>query len=199
MMSDPLAVSSSLVEASPASNVSGRVGGSAPVGESEGDGASTQSDLASRAALKAKEEEVMNLLRSERVPYDKYHALVLVEVHNFKAGQLYLYERLARGDSSNNELGGVVPSLLLEHYAERADVPAMLRMCRREPDLWAKVLGLGSEADPATTEDQMFDMIDKTCGKGGRPVPFRGAYELAPPSSGVATMTVTHGGVRAAA
>ena len=45
-------------------------------------------------------------------------------------------------------------------------------------DLWAKVLGLGSEADPATTEDQMFDMIDKTCGKGGRPVPFRGAYEL---------------------
>ena len=27
----------------------------------------------------------------------------------------------------------------------------------------------------------------------------RGAYELAPPSSGVATMTVTHGGVRAAA
>ena len=153
MMSDPLAVSSSLVEASPASNVSGRVGGSTPVGESEGDGASTQSDLASRAALKAKEEEVMNLLRSERVPYDKYHALVLVEVHNFKAGQLYLYERLARGDSSNNELGGVVPSLLLEHYAERADVPAMLRMCRREPDLWAKVLQHVVERVPASGAD----------------------------------------------
>lgn len=45
-------------------------------------------------------------------------------------------------------------------------------------DLWAKVVGMGSEADPLTTEDQMFDLIDKTCGKGGRPVPFRGAYEL---------------------
>ena len=31
---------------------------------------------------------------------------------------------------------------------------------------------------PLTTEDQMFDLIDKACGKGGRPVPFRGAYEL---------------------
>ncbi len=46
-------------------------------------------------------------------------------------------------------------------------------------DLWAKVLGMGSEAAPLTTEDQMFDLIDKTCGKGGRPVPFRGAYVLA--------------------
>ena len=45
-------------------------------------------------------------------------------------------------------------------------------------DLWAKVLGMGSEAAPLTTEDQMFDLIDKTCGKGGRPVPFRGAYLL---------------------
>lgn len=45
-------------------------------------------------------------------------------------------------------------------------------------DLWAKVLGMGSEAAPLTTEDQMFDLIDKTCGKGGRSVPFRGAYHL---------------------
>ena len=37
---------------------------------------------------------------------------------------------------------------------------------------------MGSEAAPLTTEDQMFDLIDKTCGKGGRPVPFRGAYVL---------------------
>lgn len=46
-------------------------------------------------------------------------------------------------------------------------------------DLWAKVLGMGSETAPLTTEDQMFDLIDKTCGKGGRPVPFRGAYVVA--------------------
>ena len=45
-------------------------------------------------------------------------------------------------------------------------------------DLWAKVLGMGFEASPLTTEDQMFDLIDKACGKGGRPVPFRGAYLL---------------------
>eukprot|EP01052_Picozoa_sp_SAG31_P023803 SAG31_NODE_1986_length_6725_cov_3.779505_2_plen_162_part_00 len=77
-------------------------------------------------------------------------------------------------------------------------------------DLWAKVLGQGIEDKPMATEDQIFDMIDKTCGSfvpgekklprywcilrnrvrvrcllsshrtglGGRPVPFRGAYEL---------------------
>jgi hypothetical protein len=37
---------------------------------------------------------------------------------------------------------------------------------------------MASEAAPLTTEDQMFDLIDKACGKGGRPVPFRGAYHL---------------------
>ena len=46
-------------------------------------------------------------------------------------------------------------------------------------DLWAKALGLGSEGVPMATEDQIFDMIDKTCGQGGaRPVPFRGVYQL---------------------
>ena len=87
----------------------GRVGGSAPVGESEGAGAESPVEGVRSAALKAKEEEVMNLLRSKRVPYDKYHALVLVEECPTRAGQLYLYERLARGDSSNNELGGSKP------------------------------------------------------------------------------------------
>jgi hypothetical protein len=45
-------------------------------------------------------------------------------------------------------------------------------------DLWAKTLGRGVEGKAMATDDQIFDMIDKTCGKGGVPVPFRGAYHL---------------------
>jgi hypothetical protein len=137
MMSDPLAISSApeTLAALPLGGGSRHAGGAAR-GDSEvdrDDATSPQKEIEARTALKAKEEEVMALLRNERAPYDKYHALVLVEVHSFKAGQLYLYERLARSDSSNNaELGGVVTALLLEHYSERTDVPAMLRMCRRE-------------------------------------------------------------------
>eukprot|EP01048_Picozoa_sp_COSAG05_P004066 COSAG05_NODE_205_length_14184_cov_81.700887_9_plen_384_part_00 len=61
-------------------------------------------------------------------------------------------------------------------------------------DLWAKALGLGSEGKPMATEDQIFDMIDKTCGHGGKPVPFRGVFELLEvPSSSAAPPSDTEG------
>lgn len=46
------------------------------------------------AAKKQREREVMALLDNPRAGYDADHALVLVQMLNFKPGQLYLYEKV---------------------------------------------------------------------------------------------------------
>lgn len=46
------------------------------------------------AAKKQREDEVMALLDNPRAGYDADHALVLVQMLNFKPGQLYLYEKV---------------------------------------------------------------------------------------------------------
>ena len=46
------------------------------------------------AAKKQRENEVMALLDNPRAGYDADHALVLVQMLNFKPGQLYLYEKV---------------------------------------------------------------------------------------------------------
>ncbi len=82
---------------------------------------------------KQREEEIMSLLLNPRAKYDPDHALVLVQVMDFKPGQLCLYEKLR------------MSSLILEHYMATGDTRNMLRMCRLEGrkslDLWVKVLG----------------------------------------------------------
>ncbi|CAM9335366.1 unnamed protein product [Discosporangium mesarthrocarpum] len=82
---------------------------------------------------KQREGEVLALLDNPRAAYDVDHALVLVQLMNFKPGQLYLYEKLHMTD------------LVLEHYVEAGDTRNMVRMCRKEgrknPDLWEQVLG----------------------------------------------------------
>lgn len=47
------------------------------------------------AAKKQRENEVMALLDNPRAGYDADHALVLVQMLNFKPGQLYLYEKVS--------------------------------------------------------------------------------------------------------
>lgn len=56
---------------------------------SRGDGVARE-----QAAKKQREAEVMSLLDSPRAGYDADHALVLVQMLNFKPGQLYLYEKV---------------------------------------------------------------------------------------------------------
>lgn len=46
------------------------------------------------AVKKQREDEVMALLDNPRAGYDADHALVLVQMLNFKPGQLYLYEKV---------------------------------------------------------------------------------------------------------
>ena len=77
----------------------------------------------------------------------RYHALVLVQVTDFKLGQYFLYDRLAK-DSSAADLGGVVTDLLVDHHLDRGNITEVRRICKREskvngrsnPELWSKVL-----------------------------------------------------------
>ncbi|CAM9660205.1 unnamed protein product [Pylaiella littoralis] len=96
------------------------------------------------AVKKQREGEVMALLDNPRAGYDADHALVLVQMLNFRPGQLYLYEKLYMTD------------LVLEHYVDTGDTRNMVRVCRKEgnnnPDLWVQVLGYlvnsASSVDP---------------------------------------------------
>mmetsp|Transcript_12125 Transcript_12125/g.15869 ORF Transcript_12125/g.15869 Transcript_12125/m.15869 type:complete len:945 (+) Transcript_12125:71-2905(+) len=91
-----------------------------------------KTDLDALAQQKQREEEILSLLGNPRIDYDKNHALLLVQMVNFKPGQLKLYENLGMTEMS------------LAVYTESNDTRAMLRLCRREgkknPGLWLKVL-----------------------------------------------------------
>ncbi|CAN0449181.1 unnamed protein product, partial [Laminaria digitata] len=60
----------------------------------EGGGGGRRGGGALEAAKRQRESEVMALLDNPRAGYDADHALVLVQMLNFKPGQLYLYEKV---------------------------------------------------------------------------------------------------------
>lgn len=72
-------------------------------------------------------------------------------------------EQLAAADT--NELSKQDRAVMASKAAKATKCPLCLLLVE---DLWAKVLGQGIEGKPMGTEDQIFDMIDKTCGMGGR-------------------------------
>lgn len=103
------------------------------------------------ALVVAEAKGVMALLRAgDKLPYDKYHALVLVQVHDFKEGQLLLLEALSKDAATEADLGGVVTDLLVEQHLAAGRLDDMIRVCKREsngsgrpnPALWAKVLAV---------------------------------------------------------
>lgn len=51
--------------------------------------------IGAAAARKQRESEIMNLLHNPRAGYDADHALALVQMLDFKPGQLYLYEKVS--------------------------------------------------------------------------------------------------------
>ncbi len=121
-----------------------------------GDKAKSSTTMAER---KQREEEIMSLLLNPRARYDPDHALVLVQVMDFKPGQLCLYEKLR------------MSSLILEHYMVTGDTQNMLRMCRREGrkslDLWVKVLGHFISQAGAGSEENGGKYPQKTTGQDG--------------------------------
>lgn len=62
--------------------------------EESRDGSGRGSGVVS-ATKKQREKEILSLLDNPRAGYDADHALVLVQMLNFKPGQLYLYEKVA--------------------------------------------------------------------------------------------------------
>ncbi|KAM3575512.1 hypothetical protein VYU27_002617 [Nannochloropsis oceanica] len=85
------------------------------------------------ASLKAAESALLSFLETYHGRYDEDQALVLVQMHNFKPGQLLLFDKRRQVE------------MVLEHYMEAGEVGLVLqRMGRKENKknaaLWGKVL-----------------------------------------------------------
>ncbi|CBN79204.1 conserved unknown protein [Ectocarpus siliculosus] len=110
------------------------------------------------AVKKQREDEVMALLDNPRAGYDADHALVLVQMLNFKPGQLYLYEKL------------YMTELVLEHYVDTGDTRNMIRVCRKEgnnnPDLWVQVLSYLVNNVPSSGDIQESSPLPDNAGDG---------------------------------
>jgi hypothetical protein len=120
---------------------------------------------------------VMSLLRSPALPFDRYHALVLVQVHDFKEGQLLLLEHLSKDAQTEADLGGVVTDLLVEQHLVAGRIEEMIRVCKREsnasgrpnPTLWSKVLGVlvgrcvvgGDGCDDEEALEEAFELLQE--------------------------------------
>ena len=114
-----------------------------------------------RDVANSKTDDLLELLRDDDAPYDKYHALVLVEVKKHPEATLFLYEtkfqqpvgerwkpkrlpwwtrRKLRSSATpppepppmTTLPRGVVNQVLLQEYGKRGDVRSMLRVCKGE-------------------------------------------------------------------
>jgi len=80
----------------------------------------------------SKERKALELLKRPEARYDLEHALVLAQMHDFRTGTLYLYER-----------AGLFQQILLYHM-EHNDYDQVMDTCRRhgrqDPNLWVQAL-----------------------------------------------------------
>jgi len=84
----------------------------------------------------------MNLIMNEDAHYDEAVALVLCQMQKFKAGQIYLYEKM----TLYNEI--------LVYYMENKEYANILKYCMKfaktqDPNLWIRVLTYFAEIDPS--------------------------------------------------
>ena len=79
-----------------------------------------------------RKEKALALLRDNKGQYDREHALVLVQTHNFREGILFLYESLELYQD------------ILQYYMEVQDKDGVVRTCERfgkqDPTMWVQVL-----------------------------------------------------------
>ncbi len=78
------------------------------------------------------EANIMKLLRDSRAKYNDAHALVLVQMLNFKVGQLFLYDKLR------------MYHMVIQHHMESDDKASILSVCiekgEKDPNLLIQVL-----------------------------------------------------------
>eukprot|EP01133_Synstelium_polycarpum_P001183 gene1183-1361_t len=77
-------------------------------------------------------EKAYEFLTSPKSKFDEDHALILAQVHNWKQGILYLYEKL----KLYNEI--------IEYHMENNDYEGLIKSCKKygdkDPNLWVQVL-----------------------------------------------------------
>jgi hypothetical protein len=85
-------------------------------------------------------EKIMALLMNPQAKYDEGHALVLCQMHNFKAGILYLYEKMK------------LYAEIVHYYMEQNDSEQIIKACKKfgdkDPNIWIKALSYFANKDP---------------------------------------------------
>ncbi|GAM20486.1 hypothetical protein SAMD00019534_036610 [Acytostelium subglobosum LB1] len=100
-------------------------------------------------------EKAYEFLTSPKSKFDEDHALILAQVHNWKQGILYLYEKL----KLYNEI--------IEYHMENEDFDGLIRACKRysdkDPNLWVQVLSYfaTNNKDCQTEIGEVLMNIDK--------------------------------------
>jgi len=73
--------------------------------------------------------------------YDEGHALVLTQIHDFKQGQLYLYEKMTLYDE------------ILQIHMDNNDYDNVIKACKKyakhDANLWVKALQYFGDKDPS--------------------------------------------------
>ena len=95
----------------------------------DGDGAEGGGEQsASKEGLEELEAQIMELMEQPQANYDDVSALCLSQLHQFSAGQLFLYRKLH------------MYHMVLELYMELDDNAELLRLCKQygdnDPNLW---------------------------------------------------------------
>ncbi|KYR00557.1 RING zinc finger-containing protein [Tieghemostelium lacteum] len=79
-----------------------------------------------------KKEKAYEFLTNPKAKFDQDHAMILAQVHNWKQGILYLYEKL----ELFNEI--------IEYHMENNDYEGLIRACKKygvkDPNLWVRAL-----------------------------------------------------------
>ncbi|KAM9989103.1 hypothetical protein ACTFIY_005145 [Dictyostelium cf. discoideum] len=89
-------------------------------------------------------------LTNPKWKFDQDHALILVQVHNWKEGVLYLYEKL----ELFNEI--------IEYHMENNDYDGLIKACKRygvkDPNLWVRALSFFS-TNKQDCQDEIIEVL----------------------------------------
>ncbi|XP_014678705.1 PREDICTED: vacuolar protein sorting-associated protein 11 homolog [Priapulus caudatus] len=110
---------------------------------------------ASASQRKVKEEKILGMLQNPAAGYDIDQALVLCQMHNFRLGVLYLYEK------------SKLYQQILSHHMEHKEYTNIVDTCKKfgteEPNLWVQALWYFAKTEDCykTYLTEVLTQIDK--------------------------------------